>query len=452
MKKHLFFWASLLVAGLALTACGGDDADDFSDKTTPVAPTGKQKWTVTVGAGVMTRGLNDDLSPKWSADDEVYVYHGRTKVGTLKPTAFDKGSVTLTGELENSDYSTESGYNTLNLSYKYEYFDDPDYSGQDGTIEDIAENFDFLRATVTITAVNTSTRTLTVSTANFETLQSIMCLTFTEPLLDGDWIGIWGGEFDAEVYPTGPVAEGTPIYVAVPFSSTPSSYELQFYIANSSSGDEVYLVNDWPTKSLQNGKQYTATVKIEGVRLWKKGPFWATKNLGASSKTDSGDYFAWGDIKGYSSTSGHEFTLANYKYYDSVNGVYTKYTSDGADLLAEDDAAVQILGDRWHIPLSPEFFTLIENTEQSDATVNGVKGKLFSAKSGSAYSGRSIFMPYAGAMFSSGLSGFGTEGQYLLRNGYGTTQITEIEIRDNWCSTGDEYPRYDGKPIRPLKD
>ena len=451
MKKHLFFWASLLVAGLALTACGGDDADDFSDKTTPVAPTGKQTWTVTVGAGVMTRGLNDDLTPNWSADDEVYVYHGRTKVGTLKPTAAsDDGSVTLTGELENSDYSTSSGYNTLNLSYKYEYFDDPYYEGQDGTIEDIAENFDFLRATVTITAVNTSTRTLTVSTANFETLQSIMCLTFTEPLLDGDYIDIYGGEFDAQVTP-GAVAEGTPIYVAVPFSNPASDYALEFYIHNSS-GDEVYLVNNWPDKSLQNGKQYTATVKIEGVQLWESGPFWATKNLGASSKTDSGDYFAWGDTQGYSSASGHEFTLANYKYYDSVNGVYTKYTTSFAKLTDEDDAAVQILGDGWHIPYETEFFTLKENTEQSNATVNGVKGKLFSAKSGTAYSGRSIFMPYAGVMYLSGLYNFGTDGQYMLRNGYGTTEMTEIEISDNNCSTGDECSRYQGIPIRPLKD
>jgi len=158
------------------------------------------------------------------------------------------------------------------------------------------------------------------------------------------------------------------------------------------------------------------------------------------------------DTQGYSSASGHEFTLANYKYYDSVNGVYTKYTTSSAKLTDEDDAAVKILGNGWHIPYDPEFFTLIENTEQSNATVNGVKGKLFSAESGTDYSGRSIFMPYVGAMSSSGLSGFGTDGQYLLRNGYGTTQITEIEISDNWCSTGDEYPRYDGKPIRPLKD
>lgn len=450
MKKHLFFWASLLVAGLALTACGGDDADDFSDKTTPVAPTGKQKWTVTVGAGVMTRGLNNDLSPNWSTDDEVYVYHGSTKVGTLKPTAAsDNGSVTLTGELENSDYSTASGYNTLNLSYKYEYFDNPDYEGQDGTIADIAENYDYMDATVTITAVNTSTRELTVSTANFKTLQSIMCLTFTEPLLDGDCIDIYGGEFDVEVTP-GAVAEGTPIYVAVPFSSTPSSYELQFYIEDSN-GNEVYLVNDWPSKSLQNGKQYTATVKIEGVQLWEGGPFWATKNLGASSKTDSGDYFAWGDTQGYSSSSGHEFTLANYKYYDSVNGVYTKYTTNFANLTNEDDAAVQILGS-WRIPYETEYWSLVSNTDQSNATVNGVKGMLFSAKSGTAYSGRSIFMPYAGTMSSSGLSSFGTLGQYTLRNGYGTTEMTEIEISDDYCTTGDECSRYRGNPIRPINN
>lgn len=54
--------------------------------------------------------------------------------------------------------------------------------------------------------------------------------------------------------------------------------------------------------------------------------------------------FAWGDTQGYSSASGHEFTLANYKYYNSESGVYTKYTTYPAILQDEDDAAVQILG------------------------------------------------------------------------------------------------------------
>lgn len=345
MKKHLFFWASLLVAGLALTACGGDDADDSSDKTTPVAPTGKQTWTVTVGAGVMTRGLNDDLTPNWSVDDEVYVYHGSTKVGTLKPTAAsDNGSVTLTGELENSDYSTASGYNTLNLSYKYEYGDDPDYSGQKGTIEDIAEHYDYMNAEVTITAVDNTAKTLTTSTATFQNLQSIFELTFTEPLLEGDEVMISCPSTDAYVTP-GVKAANESFYVAVPLYAASSKTSLDFNVKSSNSKNP-YILPSIDNKMMQNGKKYTATIKVEAVKLWDGGPWWAVKNIGASDKYDLGSLFAWG-------------------------GEY-----DG-------------LGSSWRLPTDKEFENLINNTTYTwDSSKSGYT---FTGNS-TGYVGRSIFM------------------------------------------------------------
>lgn len=349
MKKHLFFWASLLVAGLALTACGGDDADDSSDKTTPVAPTGKQTWTVTVGAGVMTRGLNDDLSPKWSADDEVYVYHGSTKVGTLKPTAAsDNGSVTLTGELENSDYSTASGYNTLNLRYKYgatgNFSETPNYSGQKGTIEDIAEHYDYMNAEVTITAVDNTAKTLTTSTATFQNLQSIFELTFTEPLLEGDEVTISCPLTDVYVTP-GVKAANESFYVAVPLSAESSETYLDFDVRSSNS-KMPYIFHNIVNKMMQNGKKYTATIKIEAVQLWDGGPWWAVKNIGASDKYDLGSLFAWG-------------------------GEY-----DG-------------LGSSWRLPTDKEFENLINNTTYTwDSSKSGYT---FTGNS-TGYVGRSIFM------------------------------------------------------------
>ena len=367
MKKHLFFWASLLVAGLALTACGGD-ADDFSDKTTPVAPTGKQTWTVTVGAGVMTRGLNDDLSPNWSTDDEVYVYHGTTKVGTLKPTAASNdGSVTLSGELENSDYSTASGYNTLNLTYKYDFNDGPSYEGQNGTIADIAENYDFLNATVNITAVDNTAKTLTVSTANFETLQSVMKLTFTETLMQDDVLSINGAASDVTVTLQDQVNEGENVYVAVPFSKSLSSYDLSFTIKNSLD-EEVYIAKEWTSKTLQNSKSYKATVNIEAVRMWEGGPFWAVKNLGAASKTDWGDFYAWGETVPHS--TGYSFSWETYTLCDGTTWSDTKLkkfcnnsnygTVDNLTQLTSDyDAATQQLGEPWRLPTYDELEDLI---------------------------------------------------------------------------------------------
>lgn len=361
MKKHLFFWASLLVAGLALTACGGDDADDFSDKTTPVAPTGKQTWTVTVGAGVMTRGLNDDLTPNWSTDDEVYVYHGTTKVGTLKPTAASNdGSVTLSGELENSDYSTTSGYNTLNLTYKYDFNDGPSYEGQNGTIADIAENYDYMNATVTITDVDNTAKTLSTSTANFQNLQSIFELKFTEPLLEGDEVMISCPSTDVYVTP-GVKAANESFYVAIPLSAASSNTSLDFYVTSSNS-KYPYILPSIDNKMMQNGKKYTATIKVEAVQLWDGGPWWAVKNIGASDKYDMGSRFAWGETEAKTTPSEEDYDFGVWD--DETGSDYTKYNAtDGkTQLELVDDAAYKNWGGDWRMPTLAEAEDLINNT------------------------------------------------------------------------------------------
>ena len=56
---------------------------------------------------------------------------------------------------------------------------------------------------------------------------------------------------------------------------------------------------------------------------------WADCNVGASSPGEYGDYFAWGETE-----TKDEYTIGNYKWYDSDAGEYTKYNStDGLTTL-----------------------------------------------------------------------------------------------------------------------
>ena len=368
MKKHLFFWASLLVAGLALTACGGDDADDFSDKTTPVAPTGKQTWTVTVGAGVMTRGLNDDLSPKWTTDETVFVYYGSTKVGELHPTSNSAtGSVILTGELDEANYIVGQD---LMLEFHGSSNNDGvrGYENQLGTLEDIAANYDYMEASANITAVDNTAKTLSVNTATFNNLQSIFELTFTEPLIDGDVIQIDGGDLNVDVTP-GSVAAGTPVYVAVPFNPSTTS-GLSFVIAyQSAANEEVYYADPIAVdRTLQNGKHYTATVNIYAVRLWEGGPCWAVKNIGASDKYDVGSRFAWGETEAKTTPSLEDYDFGVWDY--ETGSDYTKYNAtDGkTQLELVDDAAYKNWGGYWRMPTLAEAEALFENTTEHKYT------------------------------------------------------------------------------------
>ena len=394
MKKHLFFWASLLMAGLALTACGGDDADDFSDKTTPVTPTGKQKWTVTVGAGVMTRGLNDDLSPNWTTDETVFVYYGSTKVGELHPTSNSAtGSVILTGELDEANYIVGQD---LMLEFHGSSNNDGvrGYENQLGTLEDIAANYDYMEASANITAVDNTAKTLSVNTATFNNLQSIFELTFTEPLIDGDVIQIDGGDLNVDVTP-GSVAAGTPVYAAVPFNPSTTS-GLSFVIAyQSAANEEVYYADPIAVgKTLQNGKHYTATVNINAVRLWEGGPCWAVKNIGATSKTDLGSLFAWGETATKASSTWENYTHCNgtdhtfTKYCNNADFGYNGYTDDLTELEEDDDVAYATTDGYYRIPSLSQAEDLNREAEFHYGSPNStVSGKT------TGFVGRSITLP-----------------------------------------------------------
>lgn len=129
------------------------------------------------------------------------------------------------------------------------------------------------------------------------------------------------------------------------------------------------------------------------------GLLWATCNIGASSPEEVGDYFAWGD------TSPKEmYDWKNYPYCSYAHDRFelTKYCTDScwgfngiADHLtvleSEDDAAAANWDEGWRMPTSEDYDELIQNTQCIWTTMNGVNGRLFTAKNGN-----SVFFPATG--------------------------------------------------------
>lgn len=121
------------------------------------------------------------------------------------------------------------------------------------------------------------------------------------------------------------------------------------------------------------------------------GTLWAACNIGASVPEEYGDYFAWGETKGYKNGK-TEFSQSSYSMYSTV---YTNYTFEGkTELMLEDDAAYVNWGEGWRMPsqeqiteLLDERFTIHEWTEQ-----NGVIGSRIISRE----NGNSIFLPAAG--------------------------------------------------------
>lgn len=124
---------------------------------------------------------------------------------------------------------------------------------------------------------------------------------------------------------------------------------------------------------------------------------WADRNVGAKSPQDYGDYFAWGETEPKS-----EYTWATYKFCNGDSRKLNKYNSDSnfgvvdnkLKLVQSDDAAHEKIGGKWRMPTWDDVEELLENTDWSPTTVNGVKGFLIT----SLKNRKTIFLPSAGGI------------------------------------------------------
>ena len=134
------------------------------------------------------------------------------------------------------------------------------------------------------------------------------------------------------------------------------------------------------------------------------GTLWATMNVGADKPSDYGLYFQWGDTQGYTADQvgtgdgKKKFSSdwSDYKWNPSGDGeTFSKYTTTGATLDLEDDAAHSNMGGDWHMPTPNQIWELIDtaNTTSSWTTKDGVNGRLFTSTKDDS---KSIFIPAAG--------------------------------------------------------
>ena len=129
------------------------------------------------------------------------------------------------------------------------------------------------------------------------------------------------------------------------------------------------------------------------------GTLWATMNVGASKPSDAGLYFQWGDTVGYTADQvgtgdgKKAFASDESDYKFGVYPNFSKYTTTGATLDLEDDAAHANMGGEWHIPTPTQIKELFNNTTNTWTTQDGVNGRLFTSKKDGT---KSIFIPAAG--------------------------------------------------------
>ena len=207
--------------------------------------------------------------------------------------------------------------------------------------------------------------------------------------------------------------------------------------------DKENVYYNYPPKPKANGHDYVDL----GL---PNGTLWATMNVGASKPSDAGLYFQWGDTSGYTADQigkGKQFNWDNYKWsIDGSASNFSKYTTTGATLDLEDDAAHVNMGGDWHMPTPEQIRELINETTNTWTTQNNINGRLFTSKTDPS---KSIFIPAAGYAYYDSLHNEGSEADVwssvLGTNSVGRGQYLYFNSSNVYL---DNYFRYYGFSVR----
>ena len=254
-----------------------------------------------------------------------------------------------------------------------------------------------------------------------------------------------------------PIANGKDFYIYLPHGN---STEMAFTITasdgsvctkHSKANVAIYITRSQYT-TINLGENDLVFADPDWVDLGlPSGLLWATRNVGATSPEDYGDYFAWGETtpKSYYDWSTYIYSNGAYnqltKYCSNSDYGYNGFTDNLTILQPGDDAATANYGGR--TPTKVEWQELLDNTTATWTTQNGVNGRLFTGTNGN-----SIFLPAAGCRWDSNIHGGGYYGYYWSSSLYPGLPFYAWEIG---FGSGSQYldaiNRMCGQPVRAVR-
>jgi len=308
MKKNILSMAALLIASAAVfTACSSDD-NITSEQ--PANPTGKYTMTVQASKGgdATTRALSlsgSTLNATWATSENVYVKKGDTwATGSLQPQTAGE-TATLKGTLTGI---TPASSDVLTLQFPRS--GERGYSGQVGTLADIAAKYDYATATVTVASVSASGNIVpTVATTMFENQQAIVKFTLIDKAdgttpLSATKLVINDGTTD---YTITPASATSVIYAAIP-GFTSKTVKLAATV-----GNKTYTYEK-ASQSFTNGQYYEITVKMTEKPDLLSGVF----SVSSTKKVK----FSKGNLR---------YASGTWSFFDFQNDYYTSYSADAWD-------------------------------------------------------------------------------------------------------------------------
>lgn len=200
-----------------------------------------------------------------------------------------------------------------------------------------------------------------------------------------------------------------------------------------------------PSSGYQNGHEWVDLGLPSGTK-------WATMNVGASSPSDYGSYFAWGETSSKSS-----YDWSNLKYcLDTTGEKFSKYVTDSKygtvdgkrELELSDDAAYVNWGSGWRMPSKVQQDELREKCNWTWTTMGGHNGYKVVGPNGN-----SIFLPAAGYRSEGSLGNAGSYG-YCWSRSLNTSDGCGAGYLLRFNSSGVDWYSYSyrsyGRSVRPV--
>ena len=219
--------------------------------------------------------------------------------------------------------------------------------------------------------------------------------------------------------------------------------------------------------------------QLDGVQLWKDGPYWAEWNVGAMMPAEFGALFWWGDTVGYTAEGGILATLGGSRgFYSSdvtwVSSTGTRseegpfwgrtcpthaqpvsalqalgYVDSLGNLAAAHDAATACCGAPWRMPTADDFAGLVANCDWERTTQDGVNGVL--VKGRGAYASRSVFFPASGYGHEDAYCNANAFGRYWTSTAGGGFGAVQYVFSDGGFSRNENWQNQ-GASVRPVRD
>lgn len=208
-------------------------------------------------------------------------------------------------------------------------------------------------------------------------------------------------------------------------------------------------INNKYARVVPTGPQY------EAVDLGlPSGIKWANMNVGATSPEDTGLYFTWGSIEGFTKDSGR-YCDGSRQSERMWTGPYSKEhgseLGDSQNIPVSEyfDAARKNMGKPWRMPTKAEMVELHNSayTTWTWTQRNGMNGYLVVSK----VNGNSIFLPAAGC-FDSEFYDLGNYGYYWESDFSDEESGCKLSFYSGDVNPEDSNDRYGGYSVRAVQD